>query len=86
MIGVCDLRYVDRPVFGASTVAVPTEDLRGQDRADLVGGDPLLVAALADRLRNADRDIGPEIGALRRLAARFLEAYRRAPMPRVWQT
>lgn len=32
------------------------------------------------------RMLAPAIGPLRGLAARFLEAYRRAPLPRVWQS
>ncbi|MEZ0250694.1 MAG: urease accessory protein UreD [Methylobacteriaceae bacterium] len=32
------------------------------------------------------RLLGPEVGALRELTARFLTAYRGVPMPRVWQT
>ncbi|KQT60761.1 urease accessory protein UreD [Methylobacterium sp. Leaf456] len=32
------------------------------------------------------RLLGPEVGALRELAARFLTAYRGLPMPRVWQS
>ena len=34
----------------------------------------------------AIRLLGPEIGSLRSLAARFLTAYRGTPMPRVWQS
>ncbi len=48
--------------------------------------DGIEAAASAWNGHLALRMLGPAVGPLRERAARFLSAYRRLPMPRVWQT
>ena len=57
-------------------------------RAGLDAAGPGLTEAAASAWNGhlALRLLGPEVGALRELVARFLTAYRGVPMPRVWQT
>ncbi|MFD1354212.1 urease accessory protein UreD [Methylorubrum suomiense] len=57
-------------------------------RACLEAANPGVTEAAASAWNGhlALRFLGPEVGALRGLAARFLTAYRGVPMPRVWQT
>ncbi|GBU18200.1 MULTISPECIES: urease accessory protein UreD [Methylobacterium] len=83
-----------RPAIGGGAGAMgtildlsPGAEARIEEaRALLDGAGGVEAGASAWNGHLAVRLLGPEIGALRRLAARFLEAYRRAPMPRVWQT
>ncbi len=53
---------------------------------DAAGPGPTEAAASAWNGHLVLRLLGPEVGALRELAARFLTAYRGVPMPRVWQS
>ena len=59
-----------------------------QARACLEAAGPGLTEAAASAWNGhlVLRLLGPEVGALRELTARFLAAYRGVPMPRVWQT
>ncbi|AWN38095.1 urease accessory protein UreD [Methylobacterium radiodurans] len=85
-----------RPAIGGGAAACATlldlapgaEARLDEARALLDGAGSLGVEAGASAWNGhlAVRMLAPAIGPLRVLAARFLEAYRAAPLPRVWQT
>ncbi|GJE59530.1 urease accessory protein UreD [Methylobacterium trifolii] len=62
------------------------EEARARLDAAGAGAPSLEAGASAWNGHLAVRLLGPEIGALRSLAARFLAGYRSSPMPRVWQS
>ncbi|WP_425287036.1 urease accessory protein UreD [Methylorubrum salsuginis] len=62
------------------------EEARAHLDAAGPGPGPTEAAASAWNGHLVVRLLGPEIGALRELTARFLTAYRGVPMPRVWQS